>query len=902
MTALFRCPSSSNDLTSSSPTICKPYLSSREQVAPIFQPYYDTYAAPHIEKARPYVQQLNDNVYSPSVNYGKEAYNRYGAPQIELARNYSQERWSKILKPQIDAAQVQAQSQYTANVAPHLSKASTAAAPYYSAGKDGAFDVYNKHIVPNYEATRPYVENVYATGQRLTLDVGFPYVRSAWTSIAVFFDRILWPKLRILYGENVEPQLVRIGERLGRYRDGKKIKAVVEEIDSFSTAAAASSSMASKSTPISVSSTIGADSAIISATSSIELTPEQAAAETRNKIDNDLKNWRDKFARAAEKGTEDLEERVSEIMTRQSGQLEGVGNALLVEIEQASTSEEHRLQKKVLSIVKTLGEAPSEDDIIKAKADVSAATRKAGMNVKQKVEALRDWKGKFDAETLSLTYAAGNSTLDVINSIRDVGLQEIGIRWANMEGVTYKDWSKYHDVKKTFDELSKKVVKVAQNHSGLKTTIEASDDLESTAMDSAKIAAKELTRLKEVGLWKVDARDFSDDFSSKYMAASVAAAAELIKDRASVASEKVLGTSQSTVESMISQASEQISAAVSDASSAVFGTEPGMTERLSSKVHESASIASQLASEAVVGTQPGVLESVKSRISDAATAASSQASQAVMGTPQPKAESIQSRISEAAGNVPKQISDVVVGNEPVIANEPVLVEGASSQVSEAVSKASQRVSEAVLGTPRPRYQSVLSAAKDKAEHVASDASEAVIGTPAPLSQSIASEVSKNAKLAGSVIYDAAAGSSTPATEAFSSSADEAISSVSSMASEATREAKRVYGGAMAQDVKGQKPILEDVIDDDLDATYSEKLQSLISQAGDKYAEITKAVDEAVGKATTTQGTVESASSVASEQYLKALSAASSALYGTQSGIIEGVTSVGSDKWSEAVAA
>ena len=40
------------------------------------------------------------------------------------------------------------------------------------------------------------------------------------------------------------------------------------------------------------------------------------------------------------------------------------------------------------------------------------------------------------------------STLEVLDGIRDLGLQEIGMRWAWMEGVTYKHWAKYHDLKR----------------------------------------------------------------------------------------------------------------------------------------------------------------------------------------------------------------------------------------------------------------------------------------------------------------------------------------------------------------------------------------------------------------------------------------------------------------------
>lgn len=785
-------------------------------MAPYVQPYYDTYAAPHVDKARPYVQHLNEQFYTPSITYGRQTYEKYGAPQVDFARSYSQEQWSRVLKPQIDAAQNQAQSQYTANVAPHVSKASAAAAPYYSAGREGVSDVYNRHVLPTYEVGRPVIEKVYAAGHKLAVDVGLPYVQSAWTSTTTFSNRILWPKLRILYGENVEPQLVRIGQRLGRYRDGKKIQSVVDEVDSSATSAAASSSVASVSASIASAYKSGTATGTVSASPSPSLTSEEEAVRTRQKIDGDLKDWQDKFAKAADKGTEDLQERVSEIAMRQSGQLQGVGKALLVELEQTSTSEESKLQKKYFSILKSLGEEPTEKGISTAKEDVSTSVRKAGLSVKEKAGALRDWRGKFDKETLRLVYAAGNSTLDVINSIRDLGLQEIGMRWANMDGVTYKDWSKYHDVKKTFDELSEKVLEVAQNHPGLQQAKDASEDLESTGMDIAEATAKELTRLKEVELWKIEARDISDDFSNKYMAAGVAAAAQ--------------------------------------------------------KAIQQASNAASSASSAVVGTESGHLEVASSQIVEAASEASKQVSEAVVGTPQPKSESIYSRVAEAAGGASKHASEVVIGNEPVIANEPVLVESAASRISEGLSEASQQASSAAMGTPQPKHESVYSAAKEKVNQAASDASEAIIS------------------------------SSTQVTDEISSAASTASSSASHAANQPPKQARKVYGGAMAQEVKGQKPILDDVIDDDSDATYSDKMQSMMSQAGDRYADITKAVEEAMVRATSTQGTVESASSVANEQYLRALSAASNALYGSEQGKVESATSVAGGKWSEAVAA
>jgi hypothetical protein len=52
----------------------------------------------------------------------------------------------------------------------------------------------------------------------------------------------------------------------------------------------------------------------------------------------------------------------------------------------------------------------------------------------------------------------------------------------------------------------------------------------------------------------------------------------------------------------------------------------------------------------------------------------------------------------------------------------------------------------------------------------------------------------------------------------------------------------------------------------------------------------------------TQGGVDSASSVASEQYVKALAAASSVLYGTKQSAVESATSVAAERYAQAITA
>lgn len=156
---------------------------------------------------------------------------KYGAPRVAQAQAFGQAQWEKNLQPQVAKYQGLAQARYGQTLAPHVNSIVEATNPYYEIAKDSAFQTYYGHVVPSYTAIQPYAIQGYGLASDFTLNTLVPYSRWAWTTGAIFLDRTVWPKLRILYGENVEPQLVRIGERLGRYRDGKKLKAAVDDID-----------------------------------------------------------------------------------------------------------------------------------------------------------------------------------------------------------------------------------------------------------------------------------------------------------------------------------------------------------------------------------------------------------------------------------------------------------------------------------------------------------------------------------------------------------------------------------------------------------------------------------------------------------------------------------------------
>lgn len=496
----------------------------------------------------------------------------------------------------------------------------------------------------------------------------------------------------------------------------------------------------------------------VSASATSRLTPEQEAEKTREKIESDLKNWQDKFAKAADKGAEDLQERVKEITHHQiESQVHGVGRSLVVLLEESSASEQRKVKEAIKGIIRNIPSDKNQEDLKRAEDELSLATRNAGLAVKDKAQALRAWKQGFDEETMSLVQAASKSTLEVIDNIRDLGLQEIGMRWAWMEGVTYKDWSNYHLLKKTFDKWRNQVEEVAHEHEGVQKATEAAAEVENWGMVVAEEAAKDLKRLKEVGKWKIHADDASDDFSTRYVPAAAAAAGSDIADKLNSAGEKIASGPRDSLKS--------------------------------------------------------VLGEIKDR-----------------------------------------------------------------------------------GNPA---ENVVSAAKEKVGHVVAGASRAIIGTPVPVYESIASAASESLLSAASAISQAIPRSSTPVTESASSALSSISSSASSVASVAS---KKVFAGAMAQEVPKQEAIFDDVIVDDDEETYSETLKSIVDKAGDRYADVTRAVSDALLQKTSTQGSVESLTSVADDQYSRAIAAASNILYGSQQGTAESITSLAGGKYAEAVAA
>lgn len=574
MTILFRCPSTLPHITDESPRLCKPYVQVRDAVLPHLTPYYHTYAAPYVNLVQPYYQALDAHVVGPVTMLGA----KYGAPRVAQLQQRGQAQWEKSVQPRVNQAGAVLHDQYAKTMAPYVAQASAASAPYVALAKESAFQTYYGHLLPTYHRLRPYAVHAYTLGAAFAVDTAYPSLQWAWEVLGTFVNRSLLPRARILYGENVEPQLLRIRERLGSYRDGRKVQAVVHEFESPKSLSESSISTASLSTASPVSSETHVEAVSVEAVPveavpveevpvATPLTREEKIAKAQEIVTKDLQVWQEKFSMAAEEGSQELDVRIADMTDRLiRNQAQKVGPSLIIELQEAIQASNLGLKRDILALVASKETIDDED------AALALAIRQAGTIIRDKAKAVRTWRHGFDQETHDLVERTVQETLRILDGIADLCLQEVGMRWAWTDGITHKDWAQYHALKPKFSQWRHQVERVAHDHAGIAQALTASQEIEDAAMELAAEAARELGRLKQTGRWKLSTGDVSDDWETKVMPAPIANAVHQ-------ASEAVVGSSSSssspgTMESLASAihaAPEGVANMASAASDVVMG-------------------------------------------------------------------------------------------------------------------------------------------------------------------------------------------------------------------------------------------------------------------------------------------------------------------------------------------
>ena len=516
-------------------------------------------------------------MYVPIHDFSVEKYIIYGAPRIKEAKTYSQREWERVAKPWIEKVKERVVVTYESSAAPYSDKITGLVGPYYDIVQATIKNQYEEVVVPTYQKLQPRIVNAYDQSARFMQERALPYGQWLLQIAVTFVRKSVWPPIRIVYGENVRPQLVKIRERLASYRDGKKLEAAVEEVVTPMTGPnmptrerrSTSSRRPTSETSFTESTHASAEiSSTIEPTASVRQTSTQVA----ENVLEDLEVWKARFTKALSEGADGLRNRIGTISDAQiSGQAEGTGEALITRLQETTKSAIAQVKKEiVLTIASLEGEETQDsttDNAAQAKEKSLNAIRSAGRKVKEAAEKLRSWRSSYNEETNGLLTAAAESTLDVVDSIREAGLQEIGMRWAGKEGVTYAHWTEYHGLRKSFDEWRKTLQDVVHEHSGPVRARKAGEEVEDRGMAIAEDAARELARLKEVAGWKVDARDASDDFSTRFTPPGAARAAQRAADAMNVQSANAASGVISGASSSISSATDAVKSAASSATS-----------------------------------------------------------------------------------------------------------------------------------------------------------------------------------------------------------------------------------------------------------------------------------------------------------------------------------------------
>ncbi|KEQ67473.1 uncharacterized protein M437DRAFT_37523, partial [Aureobasidium melanogenum CBS 110374] len=932
LTVVFRCPSSPKQLTKDSPNVCEPYFQLRDFAVPHLQPYYDTYASPYVQQVQPYFDRVREQAYVPAAAFAQ----KHGAPRAAQIQKYATNEWKRSVRPQLDVARKHALKQYDSTLGPHVQKVQDAISPYYTNVKALATDFYELELLPAYKHTAPYAKKFYGQAHRFSVNTALPYARWGTDLTFTFVRRQIWPRIQVLYGENVEPQIFKITQRLGRYRDEKKIEAAVESAESSASSSSSSiSSAASASSTVVASSPSAVASSVVAASPSMALTEEEPSA--AEQFSQDLKVWEEHVSIAVREGLDHLRERIQEICDRQvETQTNGVGQALIVQMEEGSSSAFRSLKARVETVIEHLPEEPSESDISSAQDSINKEVKKAGQTIKQKAQNVRDWKQTFDQDITRLIEAAANSTLETIDNIRDLRLQEIGRRWASNAAITHRDWTKYNDLKKASSKGRDEVAALATSKE-LTEAKKGAHAIEERAMAIAEDAAKELARLKSVSQWKLEARDSSDDFDTKYAPAAAARVKQQVAEKMADAKEAISGASSAASQasssvasivssvsapSIVSEASSSIASVVSSVSAPSIVSEASSSIASVVSSASAPSIVSEASSSISSVAQQGSssASSVASQVSESVSNASEQASKKVWGGAMaqavPSERSIvldddivddeytySSKLQDILGKAGSQASQLTQAVQDAMKPAPTQgsVESVTSLASEQYERALSAASSVIFGTEQGVGESLSSVASDRYASAVSAASSAIYGEPIPATKSIASQVASVAasvtagassnmdsfqSSAGSIYTEAQSVYSNsiadPMQSVYTSSiadpVQSALSSISSIASSRLQEglssASAQFEHAKSAIGASPTPVQQGVL-----ADAQRRYYEMVGYAYDRYS----AFDEAIYGTSTG-----SAESIAS--------AASTAIYGSETPWTEAAASQASQNW------
>ncbi|KAA8911475.1 hypothetical protein FN846DRAFT_887788 [Sphaerosporella brunnea] len=859
-TVLFRCPAYP---TADSPAICHPAHTIKTALRPHVLPYYETYAAPYVHQYSPYVQKANREYIIPAYNSANVAYRHYGEPYVSKGSTVASANYDKYLKLHVATAQAKIQE----FLAPYVEKVQRNwiedFKPKVDIAAKKAKAVYDENVLPNYSKVQPYLATAYGKGKYVVKAIVAPLVKEGGEK-ALGWGRRLWDDV-------VRPQVGRIGERLGGNNgSGVPASSVSASIFSSLSAARPSKDAASSSSLASMIASASASRASSSATATADEEKPQKITkeEAKEIIRNDLATWTAKFSSASVKTLSGLKSQIDEISDKAYKAKHDSVEKEIASLQKLIETGFEQLKAEIISLAKKLTPESTAQETAAVEEKLFAATRNLGTQIRDKAQFLRKDAEQFLARVYDDVSEAADKHLEILDGINDAGMQKLGMKWAWMDHVGYKDWAKFHELKNELKESRATIIKSAESNEKLQEiTNWVDEDWEGKATDLAKHAAEELKRLKKIGKKKIDLADASDNFGDDHIPVAVKKAGQQVLKSA----DKIQAAVQSSEEEEAT-VKEKILEAVEDAKSkiseAVIGTPTLATEPVIPAVSEALESVASQASEKVYGTEPNAAEQAATAISEAADSASSLASS---GTARIK--------SKIPGGVE---AGFVAAAEPVVYEDDSIIDDIKSRLTEASKAVSQAVHDALARETEPSVvESIKSLSNELHDSAVSAALSILYGTPTPVSDqmfSIATDkFSAAVATASSIIY----GAPTPTREVLMSQAKDAYAQATLAAFDNLRAAKALVQSS------------EQPVTDSLYSIASEQYASATSVAEDSYSSL-------LSQGAAMKSSYGSAVSSAKSALDDAASKASEMVYGTPQPASESILSVARENHDHAI--
>jgi hypothetical protein len=236
----FVCPHNAR-LDPNAQSVCRRYDSMMHSVVPYVKPYYDTYAEPTLARMQPYLlkgQAYYDQFGAPAVAKGQDLWVKEASPRISHGITTAQHHYNTNVYPVLDRTVLKSSRDvYSKYLDSHVQTVSgyytKSVHPYVHTLGNHAQSFYYDRLVPAYEYATPRVQYALQKAEDGYEAHVQPRVHTAIKWTVAKFETVVVPRIVILWGVHVQPQLDRIYDKVFRNREAKQVASkVVQEAKS----------------------------------------------------------------------------------------------------------------------------------------------------------------------------------------------------------------------------------------------------------------------------------------------------------------------------------------------------------------------------------------------------------------------------------------------------------------------------------------------------------------------------------------------------------------------------------------------------------------------------------------------------------------------------------------------